>query len=429
VSNVKPHVLLVAAKWWPLSTRMAIALLQNGCVVSAISPRSHLLSFVDGISTLYRYSSTDSLASLHRAVVDAKPDIVVPCDDGAAAQCRALHDLDSNLRPLIEKSLGSLQSFGLLENRYRFLSASRDLGLCIPRTQKVIQKQDLIDWHQIGGEKTVVKVDGDSGGNGVRICESLAESLTAFEALRRSPNRLAAWKRILIDKDPLAFWLRKQPREVTVQEFIDGRPANSMVLSWQGRMLALVSVVVVAADGPTGAATVVRVIDDARMEEAARTLSAHLQLSGFFGLDFVIERATGLPYLIEINPRCTQLGHLEATHGGSLGAGLAAVLRGAGPREGEPAPVGTRIALFPQAVAAGPVVKPLVDASVLDVPVNAPELIAEMTKGMWPARQWIWRLYHTFNRARLQDPTIYEDYGPPTLKAEPVSAPLLSAQS
>ena len=408
---------------------MAIALLKNGCAVSAISPKSHLLSFVEGISILYRYSSTASLASLHRAVVHAKPDIVVPCDDGAAAQCRALHDLDSNLGPLIEKSLGSLQSFGVLENRYRFLSTSRDLGLCTPRTQKVVQKQDLVDWHQIGRGKSVVKVDGDSGGNGVRICESLAESLAAFEALRRPPNRLAAWKRILIDKDPLAFWLRKQPREITVQEFIDGRPANSMVLSWQGRMLALVSVVVVAADGPTGAATVVRVIDDARMEEAARSLSAHLQLSGFFGLDFVIERATGLPFLIEINPRCTQLGHLEATDGGSLGAGLAAVLRGVGRREGEPTPLGSRIALFPQSVAAGPIVRPLVDASVLDVPVNAPELIAEMTKGLWPSRQWIWRLYHTFNRARLQEPTIYEDYGPPALKAEPISASLLSAQS
>ena len=408
---------------------MAIALLKNGCTVSAISPRSHLLSFVDGISILYRYSSTDSLASLRRAVVDAKPDIVVPCDDGAAAQCRALHDLDSNLGRLIEKSLGSLQSFGVLENRYRFLSTSRDLGLCTPRTQKVVQKQDLIDWHQICGEKAVVKVDGDSGGNGVRICESLAESLSAFEALRRSPNRLAAWKRIFVDKDPLALWLRKQPRQITVQEYIDGRPANCMVLSWQGRMLALVSVVVVAADGPTGAATVVRVIDDARMEEAARTLSAHLQVSGFFGLDFVIERATGLPYLIEINPRCTQLGHLEATAGGSLAAGLATVLRGEGRLEGEPAPVGTRFALFPQSVAAGPLVKPLVDASLLDVPVNAPQMIAEMTKGLWPSRQWIWRLYHTFNRARLQEPTIYEDYGPAALNVEPISAPMLSAHS
>jgi len=429
VSNVKPHVLLVAAKWWPLSARMAIALLQNGCVVSAVCPKHHLLSFVVGISDLYPYSSIDSLASLHRAVVDAKPDIIVPCDDGAAGQCRALHDFDGSLRPLIESSLGSPQSFGVLESRYRFLSTSRDLGLRTPRTQRVVQKQDLIDWYRTAGDKSVVKVDGDSGGNGVRICESLDESLAAWETLGCLPNRLAAWKRIFIDKDPLALWLRKQPRHVTVQEFIEGPPANSMVLSWQGRMLALVSVAVVAADGPTGAATVIRVIDDARMEEAARTLSSHLHLTGFFGLDFVIERTTGVPYLIEINPRCTQLGHLEATEGGSLAAGLATVLRGAGARVGEPAPTGTRVALFPQAVAAGPSVKPLVDASVLDIPANAPTLVAEMTKGPWPARQWIWRVYHTFNRARLQTPMVYEEYGTPPVNAEAVPERLLSTQS
>jgi ATP-grasp domain len=409
VSNAKPHVLLVAAKWWPLSARMAIALLQNGCTVSAICPKPHLLGFVDGISKHHLYSSCHSLASLYRAVVDAKPDLIVPCDDGAAAQCRVLHTLDASLGSLIEKSFGSQRSFSVLASRDRFLGAARALGLRTPRTQKVTIRQDLIDLPRNGNEKLVVKVDGDSGGNGVRICDSVAEALAAWETLRRPPSRIAAWKRIFIDKDPLALWLRKQYREVTVQEFIDGCPANSMVLSWQGRMLALVSVVVVAADGPTGAATVVRVIDDARMESTARALSAHLHLSGFFGLDFVIERATGLPYLIEINPRCTQLGHLEATKGGSLAAVLAAVLRGIEERPGGLPPVGARVALFPQAVAAGPTIKPLVDASILDVPVNAPNLVAEMTKGFWPGRQRIWRLYHFFNRTQIHTPVVYEE--------------------
>jgi ATP-grasp domain-containing protein len=429
VSGLRPHVLLVAAKWWPLSARMAMALLQNGCSVSAVCPRPHLLTFVEGISKTYTYASTHSLASLHRAVLDCRPDVIVPCDDGAASQCRALHELDAGLRPLIERSVGPHQSFPILENRYRFLCTARDLGLRIPKTERVSGINDLLEWHRTTGEKSVFKVDGDSGGNGVRICDSLDESLSAWETLRKAPNRLAAWKRILVDKDPLALWLRRQPRQATVQEFIDGRPANSMVFSWQGRVLALVSVVVVAADGPTGAATIVRIIDDLRMERAASALASKLHLSGFFGLDFVIERTSGTPYLIEINPRCTQLGHLAMTGGGSLAAVLAATLQGALAPVHVTVPVGERVALFPQVLAAGPACKPLVDASFQDIPVGAPQLVAEMRKGLWPGRQMISRLYHAFKPLRIQPPAIYEDLCPSVAKAGDTCVPLLSAQS
>jgi hypothetical protein len=429
VNAMKPLVLLVAAKWWPLSARMAIALLQNDCVVSAVCPRPHLLTFVDGISKIYAYSSADSLASLHKAVGDAKPDIIVPCDDGAASQCRALYELDSSLRPLIERSLGSPDSFSILDSRYRFLSIARELGLRVPKTQEVSRANDLIEWHRTTCNNSVFKVDGDSGGNGVRICGSLAESLAAWETLRHAPSRLTAWKRIVVDRDPLALWLRKQPRRATVQQYIDGRPANSMVFSWQGRVSALVSVVVVAADGPTGAATIVRIVNDASMERAAQVLASKLHLSGFFGLDFVIEGATGIPYLIEINPRCTQLGHLALAGGGSLAAALAATLRGEPGPASVATPVGERVALFPQALAAGPVCKAYVDASIQDVPIGAPRLVAEMLRGAWPGRQFASRLYHALSPVRIRSPTLYEELGPATVRTEPSSAPLLTAQS
>ena len=55
----------------------------------------------------------------------------------------------------------------------------------------------------------------------------------------------------------------------TVQDFISGRPANSMLACWRGEVLSLVSVAVVAAEGPTGAATIVRVIRNESMRRAA----------------------------------------------------------------------------------------------------------------------------------------------------------------
>jgi len=94
-----------------------------------------------------------------------------------------------------------------------------------------------------------------------------------------------------------------------------------------GKLLSMVSVVVVAAEGPTGAATVVRVIRNEQMKRAAELVVSRLKLSGFYGLDFVIATANEVPYLIEMNPRCTQLGHIEFAGAGCLAGVLSAVLR------------------------------------------------------------------------------------------------------
>ena len=84
----------------------------------------------------------------------------------------------------------------------------------------------------------------------------------------------------------------------------------------------MVSVAVIAADGPTGAAIIVQRIMSEQLKEIAQRLIKPLQLSGFYGLDFMIEEKTGTPYLIEMNPRCTQLGHLEFPDQCSLAGSL-----------------------------------------------------------------------------------------------------------
>ncbi len=81
-----------------------------------------------------------------------------------------------------------------------------------------------------------------------------------------------------------------------------------MVACWRGEILGEVSVEVVSSQGPTGSANVVRRINNPELGRAARLIAAHLGSSGFFGLDFIIEQPSGKPYLIEMNPRCTQLG-------------------------------------------------------------------------------------------------------------------------
>jgi hypothetical protein len=146
---------------------------------------------------------------------------------------------------------------------------------------------------------------------------------------------------------------------------------------------------------------------------AATTQNRHfvsrLKLSGFYGLDFILESGTGVPYLIEMNPRCTQLGHIELAGEGCLAAALSAVLRGE-PRPKVQNPIrGNTIALFPQALSAGEACRPYIDASHHDVPYEEPQLMRELMLNPWPQRRWAARLYHAFRPLTRASPIIFED--------------------
>jgi hypothetical protein len=345
---------------------------------------------------------------------ECRPDVVIPCDDGVVAQLHALHELDPSLRSLIEHSLGPPGSFSVVESRYHFFNTALELGIHVPRTRRVVDAGDLATWHADTSSAAVLKVDGESGGNGVRISHSLDESLAAWQDLRVPCGFATAWKRLAIDRDPLALWLRRRHRErdVTVQEFIPGRPANCMLVCWRGELLSMVSVIVVAAQGLTGAATIVRVIENERMKQAAELVVSRLELSGFYGLDFVMEAGTDVPYLIEMNPRCTQLGHIELTGDGCLAGVLSAAIRG------EPRPLvrnpirSDKIALFPQALAAGEACRPYIDASYHDVPSEEPQLMDELMLKSWPQRRWGARLYHAFKPLDQVAPVLFENLAP-----------------
>lgn len=406
----RPSVLIVAAKWWPLSARLALALIRHGCEVQAVCPAGHPLTRLSGIHRIHPYGGMFSLSRVRRALLKSRPDVVIPCDDGVVAQLHALHALEPSLRPLIEDSLGPAASYSVVESRHRFLTTALELGIRVPRMQGVAKAEDLVRWHADTASAAVIKVDGESGGNGVRISHSLDESLAAWRIFSAPLSSATAWKRLAIDRDPLAFWLRRRYRvpDVTVQQFIPGRPANSMLVCWRGELLSIVSVAVVAAEGPTGAATIVRVIQNEQMKQAAELMVSRLKLSGFYGLDFVIESATGLPFLIEMNPRCTQLGHIEFPDQGCLAGVLAALLRGEPRPEVRNPVLNDTIALFPQALAAGEACRAHLEASYHDVPSEEPALVGELMLKSWPQRRWAARLYHAFKPLQPAEPILFE---------------------
>lgn len=395
LNSPRLSVLVVAAQWWPLSARLASALVRHGCMVSALCPAGHPLLSVSGLARVRQYDGWRSLASLLSAINTERPDVIVPCDDGVVAQLHALHATEPAVRELIERSLGDARSFSIVASRYRLLETARELGIAVPETRRVLGPADLSAWHESVASAGVLKIDGKSGGNGVRICSSFDEAQEAWREFV-APRRLAtALKRLLIDGDPLAIWARRDGSgEITMQRLVEGRPANVMMACRGGAALSMVAVAVLAAESRTGAATIVQRIRDARMERAATLLAAHLQLTGFYGLDFMIESGTRTPYLIEVNPRCTQLGHLEFPGQESLAAAFSADLRGV-PRP----PTGREIsdetiAFYPQALETFKGGSRHAGLCRLDVPWDEPRLAAELKLKPAPQRRWPARIYH-----------------------------------
>lgn len=401
-------VLITATTPWPLSARLAVRLIAHGCVVHALCPREHGLTKVSGIGRVHRYSGLDSLAALEGAVAASRPNLIVPSDDRAVWQLHDLHARRPDWSELLETSIGSSGSFATARSRSGLMDAARTLGIRVPETAIIRSQGDIGAWFDTHRGAAMVKLDGTWGGHGVQIVASEGEAAEAWRRFTAPEPPGTALKRWMIDRDPLAFWPRQshQAPVASIQQFIAGRPANAMLAAWRGELLGMASVEVLCAQGATGASTIVRLMRHEEITRTAEVLVRGLGLSGFHGLDFILDQVAGTPFLIELNPRCTQLGHLVLPGQGDLAGLMSAALGAPGSPQPEPAIDRDVIAFFPQALAWNPD-SPHMQRCHHDVPWSEPALVRELLLDPWPERQWSSRLYHRMRgRERNRLPSI-----------------------
>jgi hypothetical protein len=401
-----PVVMLAATVWWPLSAKLAIAFKELGCVVKAICPIGHPLRCVEGLDAIYTYRRIASLRSLEGAIRAAAPTILVPCDDGVVWQLHELHRRRADLRPLIEDSLGPVHAYATIRSRGALLGAAAELGVRIPETVTIASGQELVAWCARSPMPVVLKLDGTWGGEGVQIAGSEEQAAKFYRAMIRPRSAATVLKRFLVNRDPLALWAwsSKEKAVLTAQEFIAGRPANTMFFAWRGKVAAIVTVEVLCAQGATGAATIVRLVENEEITRAATKLAQRLELSGFYGLDFILEEATGAAYLLEMNPRCTQLGHLVLPGKGSLARAMYAELSGDEGVWSEVPIERDQIAFFPQALVWNSKSSYL-RTSYHDVPWEERRLVRELLLESWPNRRAPARIYH-FLRSPVRVATV-----------------------
>ena len=151
--------------------------------------------------------------------------------------------------------------------------------------------------------------------------------------------------------------------------------------------MASVTVTVIRTLGDRGPSSVVRVINNEEMSESIAKIASKLGLTGLFGFDFVVDTHTANPYLIELNPRATQVCHLQLGQGRDLAASLSAAFSGAEIHSPSPSTTNRVISLFPQEWLRDPRSEFLM-ATHHDVPWDEPEFIQLCIKEGSAHRLW-----------------------------------------
>jgi hypothetical protein len=360
-----------------------MALANAGCVVEAVCPHGHPLSKVRSVRRTHIYSGLAPLFSLANGIANSSPDMIIPGDDLCTRHLHHLYRRELKRGPkgaaickLIVRSFGSPDSFPVVYERATFMRLAQEEGVRAPKTAVINDLDDLRRWTTEFGFPTVLKADGTSGGDGVRMVRTLDEATGAFHKLKAPPLLARAAKRALVDSDKTLLWpsLLRHQSQVSAQTLITGHEATSTVACWQGTVLAGLHFEVVNKKYAAGPATVMRLIDNVEMTSAVEKMVRRLNLSGTHGFDFMLEASSGAAYLIEINPRITQVAHLTLGSGRDLPAALTAALLGSNLQPSPRVTENDIITLFPQEWMRDPA-SLFIQSGYHDVPWGEPELI------------------------------------------------------
>lgn len=378
-----PRALVMTARRWLTTTRLALELSDSGFSVDALCPHGHSLAHVSFVRRAYRYNALRAFTSLRNAIQASEPDLLIPCDEDSVAQLHRLYadtksaDVEAErLRLLIERSLGDPKQFPIIHARDKIASLARASGVTSPTSVSVCNEADLERKPDIIGFPAVLKTHGSLGGSGVAIVHDLGEAKRAFRKLSAPPGVLRTLKRLTVDRDAnlVIPCLMRRCASMSIQTFVCGRQANAAVACWKGKVLAHVTVEVLATLYANGPASVVKLITHAGISEAVTLMARQLNLSGLCGFDFILDPIDKCAHMIEFNPRATQTCHLVSADGKQLLVSLAAQFHALLPATKHAPPVGEPIALFPYVMDEDPEI-PLPKDVHKDIPSQSPQLL------------------------------------------------------
>ena len=185
---------------------------------------------------------------------------------------------------LIERSLGSPSAVALSSKKSQLIELAKQEGIAVPATAVVANLLALrkLIAHQCF--PMVLKLDRATAATASGLCMTRPRPNSPSASWRATAGRVAAIKHSIQRRDIACLeGLYRALPAISLQEFIDGVPANCAVACHRGRVLAGLSVEAVRTNGATGPATVIRIIEFGRHEQGRRKAGAAAWPVGFRG--------------------------------------------------------------------------------------------------------------------------------------------------
>lgn len=385
---------------WFSAARLAMAFQRAGCVVDAACPPRHPVLSTRALETHYRYRALAPLHSLRSAILSSRPDLIVPSDDLAMLHLHRLYNLcveaggdDARfVREAIRTSLGEPAGYSVTGSQNRLMAVAREENIQTPQTQALRSIEEMERWLLEHGFPAVLKADGTSGGEGVRIVQTMRKAVRAYRTLHAPLHTAVVAKRACLDGDwnSVLPWLWQRQRRVSIQSFVTGPDANIAVSCWEGEVLSSISARVLKTWIPKGPATLIRLIENEEMLQAATKIVRRLKFSGLCGFDFMMDEVSGAPLLIEMNARATQTCALPLGPGKDLIASLCSTMTNQRPYGPPVETGGDTIALFPLAWQ-GDTSSELFQSAYHDIPWEEPGLVRlglKQARSSSPREKW-----------------------------------------
>lgn len=317
-------ILIIALKEdWTGISRLPGGLERVGFRVFALCPKNSYLAktkFLEGVILYPTYTYSRSVLIylwMTYSLFYYGPDLVIPGDEDALL---ALQHVSSffekipffnKISKIIRKSLPSKMFDSILLHKSDFQKKCSEWEIRTPKNIVLGNVESALFEASKMGYPVVLKKDSGYGGSGVFICHNKIEVIKCFQL-----NQVYSFfkKFNLFIKEMFFISIHNNDQKISIQQYIDGQVGQAPFCAYNGVVFGFNPMLRIKTHpGKTGPASVSCGYEDKDIQHYIEKIAREMNYTGFGSLEYVLDKKSGLIYIIELNPRPTPTVHLGST--------------------------------------------------------------------------------------------------------------------